>query len=223
MLRRFEMYKMRDGTSAETVAELEEVLRGCGKYIPQVLHSVVGSNLTYTDVDMVWEQAYESRETYYEQYMRHPYHICVFDRYLLPDSPGRVVENGSLGLGLVGYEIDSPAYLRKDGIRRLVMLRMRADAATERVDELLSALRDAPAETPQLALSIVADNSMGEEWFPGVWTHVWEQAFDSEEDMRGYLEGDSRLARAERSGWRDEAGGVVEASIDVAYLLHEPG
>ena len=87
MLRRFEMYKMRDGTSAETVAELEEVLRGCGAYIPQVLHSVVGSNLTDANVDMVWEQAYESRETYYEQYMCHPYHICVFDRYLLPEGP----------------------------------------------------------------------------------------------------------------------------------------
>ncbi len=222
MLRRFEMYKMRDGTSAETVAELEDVLRGCGKYIPQVLHSVVGRNLTDTNVDMVWEQAYESRETYYEQYMRHPYHICVFDRYLLPDSPGRVVENGSIGLGLVGYEIDGPAYLRKDGIRRLVMLRMRADAATERVDELLSALREAPAEAPQLAVSIAAANSMGEEWFPGVWTHIWEQAFDSEEDMRSYLEGESWLARAERSGWRDETSDVVEASIDVAYQLHEP-
>jgi len=222
MLRRFEMYKMRDGVPAETVAELEEILRGCGKYIPQVLHSVVGSNTTDAGVDMVWEHAYESPETYYEQYMRHPYHICVFDRYLLPDSPARVIENDSTGLGLVGYEIDGPAYYRKGGFRRLVMLRMRRDAPAERVEALLSALREAPGESPQLAVSIAAVNSMGEEWFPGGWSHVWEQAFDSEQDMSTYLEGESRLARSERSGWQDETSDVVEASVDVCYRLHEP-
>ena len=40
--------------------------------------------------------------------------------------------------------------------------------------------------------------------------------------MRTYLEGESRLGRVERSGWRDEISDIVEASIDVAYHLHEP-
>lgn len=222
MLRRFEMYKMREGTSPETVAELEEILRGCGRYIPQVLHSVVGTNLTDAGVEMVWEHAYESAETYYRQYMCHPYHICVFDRYLLPDSPGRVIENDSTGLGLVGYEIDAPTFYCKDGFRRLVMLRMREEAPAERVDALLEGLQGAPADAPELVVSIAAANSMGQEWFPGVWTHVWEQAFEDEAGVDAYLKGDSPLARAERAGWRDAATEVVEASVDVRYRLHEP-
>ena len=118
MQRRFEMYKIRDDVPEARVVELEEILRGCGRYIPQLMYSVVARNLSDTGISLVWEHAYESAKSY-EEYMRHPYHICVLDRYLLPDAPGLIIENDGLGLGLLGYEIEEPTFLRRDGIRRV--------------------------------------------------------------------------------------------------------
>ena len=55
-------------------------------------------------LDLVWEHAFASPEAY-RRYMVHPYHAGVLDRYLLHDSPERVVIDNDLGAGLVGYAL----------------------------------------------------------------------------------------------------------------------
>jgi hypothetical protein len=214
------MYKIRDDVPEARVVELEEILRGCGRYIPQLLYSVVARNLSDIGISLVWEHAYESAESY-EEYMRHPYHICVLDRYLLPDAPGLIIENDGLGLGLLGYEIEEPAFLRRDGIRRVVAFQIDAQAGSAEREALVASLAEASSRAPELQLSLVAENTMGAEWFPGAWSHIWEQAFDSTESLRDYLAGDSSPAQAERA-WRSGGSEIVKHSVDVFYPVHEP-
>ena len=64
---------------------------------------------------------------------------------------------------------------------------------------------------------------MGAEWFPGAWSHIWEQAFETEHSMRRYLEGDSPLARAERSNFREGAASIIDRSLDLHYCLTGAG
>ncbi len=115
MLRRFEMDKIRENVSEAKVVAFEDTLRGCHRFIPQLMHSVVARNLSDTGISIVWEHAYESAESY-DEYLRHPYHICVLDRYLLPDAPDLITRDNGLRLGLLGYEIDTPDFLVQDGI-----------------------------------------------------------------------------------------------------------
>jgi hypothetical protein len=86
MLRRLETYGFRADTTPEQVDDLARVLRRTGWFIPEVLDSAVGRNRSSAGVDLVWEHSYESPEAY-ARYMCHPYHICILDRYLLPEAP----------------------------------------------------------------------------------------------------------------------------------------
>ncbi len=221
MLRRFEIYKVRSDVSDELVARFERALRDCGRFIPEVLHSVVGRNLSQATVTHVWEHGYESPESY-ERYMRHPYHACILDRYLLYDCPERITEDNRLRGGLVGYELDKPDYYMSGGVRRLVLLSASTDAPEEQVRELLAALRGAPQQAPEMTLSVVGENTMGAAWRTVHWTHLWEQGFQSLEALKAYRAGDSPLAREERSGWKTRFSGVVTDAADVYYELHEP-
>src|SRR5579864_1561245 len=96
MLRRFEIYSIRSDADEDAVAELERACREFGRYIPEVLDSAVGRNLSEAPVQLVWEHAFRSPEAY-QRYMVHPYHAAILDRYLLPDSPQRVVTTDRLG------------------------------------------------------------------------------------------------------------------------------
>ena len=115
MQRRFEMYRIRDDVPRAVVEEFSEILRHCGEYIPQLMDSIAAESPSERGVNFVWEHAYTSADTY-EEYMCHPYHICVLDRYLLPDAPGLITERDDSQLGLLGYEIDEPAYRRGEGV-----------------------------------------------------------------------------------------------------------
>ena len=64
MLRRFESYGFHETTTPEQVAELERVLLHAGDFIPEVLYSAVGRNESDTDVELVWEHAYEGPDAY---------------------------------------------------------------------------------------------------------------------------------------------------------------
>ncbi len=124
MLRRFETYSFRVDAAAEVRARLSEALLDSSRYIPEVLHSAIGQQVTGADADLVWEHAYQSPEAY-RRYMEHPFHASVLDRYLLADSPERIVEDSRLGIGLAGYPCVGPRYFLPSGIRRLVFLDMR--------------------------------------------------------------------------------------------------
>ncbi len=191
--RRFEMYGIPAGASEQARRHLADVLRDTGRFIPEVLDSAVGWNTSSTPIDLVWEHAYASAESY-AAYMRHPFHICVLDRYLLPDSPERVTEGRSeLQLGLMGYEIDEPRFRAREGVRRVVALKMADAAAPAVVDAVCDRLRRRADDVAGVRLSVVEPNTMGLEWFPDGWTHVWEQVFDDEATMERVCEDEDAL------------------------------
>ena len=205
MLRRFEMYGFRESTAPEQVDELARVLRRTNQFIPEVLHNAVGRNESEADVELVWEQAYEGPEAY-ARYMCHPYHICVLDRFLLPESPECITApRAQLGLGLMGYEIGDAAFQCRSGVRRVVAMK----ATTGVDDSEWSSFVSTLMARAELRVSIVAANTMGLEWFPNGWTHVWEQAYDDDDAMRAAITEEAVLLDA----------GPIDGWVDVWYRL----
>jgi hypothetical protein len=208
------------------VAALEKACRRCGDFVPDVLFSRVGRNRSDAPVDLVWEHAFASPESY-RRYMVHPFHAAVLDRYLLHDSPERVVTDDELGAGLVGYHCDGPVFVMGGGVRRLLLLRVDRGAAEADVLRLTEILADAPAQVDHMTVSVVAANSLARAWFDGVtpvgprprWTHLWEQGFPTTDALEDYREGSSTPARADRADWKDVAGGLVEEAMSVHYDL----
>jgi len=229
VLRRFETYAVAADAPADPVRRLEEACRDCGRHIPEVLDSAVGWNLSGAPVHLVWEHAFESPEAY-RRYMVHPFHATVLDRYILPDSPERVVADDTMGAGLVGYRCEEPVFRIDGGVRRLVLLRLDTAAARRDVAQLHEALVAVPARVPEMAVSVVGANTMGPAWFDGVtpitgpprWTHVWEQGFASLADLDAYRHGSSPLAAVERAGWRGWAGGIVRRAAEIHYERMTP-
>jgi hypothetical protein len=225
MLRRFEMYALRSDADPVAVERLERAFLECGRFIPEVLHSAVGTNLSRAPVQLVWEHAYESPAAY-QRYMVHPYHAGLLDRYLLSDSPERIVTENDLAAGLIGYACDDASYVMTGGVRRLVLLGL-APAADADLRRFADSLRRVPEEAPEMALSVVGSNTMGSAWFDGVtpltpppvWTHVWEQGFATVDDLHGYLDGESASAALEASGWAGWMGGLVRRTADVYYCV----
>jgi hypothetical protein len=225
MLRRFEIYTIREGVAPEKVRALEEAFRGCGDFIPELTHSVVGKNLSDVDVQMVWEHSYESPEAY-QRYMVHPYHANILDRYLLHDLAERIVTDNPLGDGaLVGYSCDGPAYYMRDGMRKVVLFGLAGDQVQR--DAFIAALRGVAGSTDGVTLSVVEPNTFGVAWFDGVtpilppsqWTHVWELGFASAAAYDAYQQGDAALARAEAAGWSDRFG-VVRQAAELHYIVN---
>ena len=213
MLRRFESYAFRDDIAPEAVAELARVLRCAGQFIPEVLYSAVGRNESDADVELVWEHAYEGPDAY-ARYMCHPYHICILDRYLLPECPECITApRPQLGVGLLGYEIDGAPFRRDGGMRRLVAMKAAADVRADEWSSFASVLTDRPLHSPDMRVSIVKPNTMGLEWWPDGWTHVWEQAYDDEPALQRALTDELQVLEA----------GPIEGWVDVQYrLVTEP-
>lgn len=209
MLRRFESYAFRETTTPEQVAELARVLRRTGQFIPEVRFSAVGRNESDANVELVWEHAYDSPDAY-ARYMCHPYHICMLDRYLLPECPECITApRPESMLGLLGYEIEGAPFRREGGIRRLVAMKAAPDVEADAWSVFASELTDRPLHSADLRVSIVAPNTMGLEWWPDGWTHLWEQAYDDETAMRRAL--------ADEVGVLDA--GPIEGWVDVHYRL----
>jgi len=204
MLRRFESYAFRDGTSPGQIAELTRALRRASEFIPEILFSVAAENQSVADAALVWEHAYEDPAAY-ARYMCHPYHICVLDRFLLPESPECITApRPELGLGLLGYEVDGAPFRRDRGIRRLVAMKAASRVETGAWRVFAAGLTDLPARSHDLRVSIVAPNTMGLEWSPDGWTHLWEQAYDDEAAMRRSLTAEAGLlASGPIEGWTD--------------------
>lgn len=229
MIRRFEIYRLRPDAPATRVAALETACRRAGDFIPEVLYSAVGRNRSDVPVDVVWEHAFASPDAY-RRYMVHPYHASVLDRYLLHDSPERVVTDDALGAGLVGYRCSGPVFDLRHGIRRLVLFRVDRYAPPAAVVRLEESLVAAVDDEDTLTLSTFGANTLGPAWFDAVtpltgtprWTHLWEQGFGSTDDLEAYRVGSSPLAEADRNrfvGWRD---GIVERAVSLHYEMEWP-
>jgi len=124
MLRRFEIYSLDPKAPQAKVAAMHASMRNAQRYIPEVLHSAVGYNKSDVALHFVWEHAYESSASY-QRYMVHPFHANIYDRYLLNDSPERIVTDNPYDVGLLGYSCGAPSYFLPAGsARRLVLLRL---------------------------------------------------------------------------------------------------
>ncbi len=227
MLRRFELYSVRSGEQTQRVAALQRACARCGQFIPEVLHSRLGRNLSDAPVQLVWEHAFASAEAY-RRYMVHPYHASVLDRFLLHDSPERVVTDNDLGAGLVGYECDGPEFDMAAGVRRLVLLRVHSRATPTQTRRLTKTLADGPSDARQMIVSVMGANTLGAAWFDAVtpiagrprWTHVWEQGFLDLDGLGAYRDGPSALADAERCGWNGWMDDIIERTVDFHYLIN---
>jgi hypothetical protein len=209
VLRRFETYAFHEDTTPEQVAKLARVLRRTSRFIPEVLLSAVGQNESDADVELVWEHAYDGPDAY-ARYMCHPYHICMLDRYLLPESPECITApRPESKLGLLGYEIQAAPFRRHGGIRRFVAMNAAPDVDADAWRVFASELTDRPLVSPGLRVSIVAPNTMGLEWWPDGWTHLWEQAYDDEAAMRRALTDEVGVLDA----------GPIDGWVDVHYRL----
>jgi hypothetical protein len=212
MLRRFEIYSLDPKAPQEKIAAMHASMRNAQRYIPEVLHSAVGYNKSDVALHFVWEHAYESSQTY-QRYMVHPFHANIYDRYLLNDSPERIVTDNSYDVGLLGYSCAAPTYWLPPGsARRLVLLRL----APGRADSFRAVTAEAQSRNPQMIVSVFAENTFGTRWLDGVtqiletttYTHIWEQGYES-------------LASAAAAGgdWRASAGAAAEKSIELWYEL----
>jgi Stress responsive A/B Barrel Domain len=212
MLRRFEIYSLDPKAPQEKIAAMHASMRNAQHYIPEVLHSAVGYNKSDVALHFVWEHAYESPQSY-QRYMVHPFHANIYDRYLLNDSPERIVTDNPYDVGLLGYSCDAPTYLLPPrSARRLVLLRL----ADGRADSFRAVTAAAQSRNPQMLVSVLAENTFWTRWLDGVtqilesttYTHIWEQGYESLES-----------AQAAGNDWRASAGPAVEKAIELWYEL----
>jgi hypothetical protein len=215
VLRRFEAYTFDPNAPPAARTRLSQACLDSARYIPEILHSAIGEPATGAGVDLVWEHAYRSAEAY-RRYMEHPFHASVLDRYLLADSPERVVVDSSLGVGLAGYPCAAPDYFLPSGIRRLVFLDLRRAGPAE-IDGV-SGLAGR-ATVPEV--SVFAANSLASAWFDGEtplgmgprWSHLWEQGFGDAAGVSRHLE-----SGGEPGGGWDELPGVA-AALTISYRI----
>ena len=212
MLRRFEIYSLDPKAPPAKVAAMEASMRNAQRYIPEVLHSAIGYNKSDVALHFVWEHAYESSASY-QRYMVHPFHANIYDRYLLNDSPERIVTDNPYDVGLLGYSCGAPIYYLPPGsARRLVLLRL----AEGQADFFRAITAKAQSGNPQMILSAFAENTFGTRWLDGVtqmletttYTHIWEQGYAS-----------LAAAAAAGSDWRAAACAAVEKVIELWYEL----
>ena len=212
MLRRFEIYSLDPKAPQKKVAAMQASMRNAQRYIPEVLHSAVGYNKSDVALHFVWEHAYESSESY-QRYMVHPFHANIYDRYLLNDSPERIVTDNPYDVGLLGYSCGAPSYFLPDGsARRLVLLRL----AEGQADFFRAITAKAQSANPQMIVSVLAENTFATRWLDGVtqmldsttYSHIWEQGYES-----------LAAAAAAGSDWRASAGAAVEKVIELWYEL----
>jgi hypothetical protein len=221
------MYSIRSDVDPRAVEAMEAAFLRAGRYIPELLHSAVGRNLSAAPRDVIWEHAYESPAAY-QRYMIHPYHAAVLDRFLLRDSPECITTDSSLSdAGLVGYSCEGTPYRMSEGVRRVTLLSVDEAAPPAAVQELELALGRASRHTAGMTVCTVARNTMGSCWFDGVtpitapsqWTHIWEQGFETLGDLERYRTGKSPEVdpvRAGRGGWVD---GIVTRSVELYYEI----
>jgi hypothetical protein len=185
MIRRFETYAFLPGTPPPDQDRLATVLAQVGRYVPEVLHGAVGWNRSEAAARLVWEHAFASAETY-GRYMVHPYHAELIDRYVLADSPERIVDTAK-GAGLFGYPCADICPVVALPARRLLLLDIDPGTSAPRLDALFAALA-AEERAGGAAATAWGPNTLATTWFDAVnplpvpapkWSHVFESGYPS--------------------------------------------
>ena len=217
IIRRFEVYKIGLETPPQTLDRFERMFSVVSQYIPQVKESFLGKNLLDTEPTHVWEHSFENWNDFLEVYMPHPYHACVLDRYLGPESPECIMEMTSKGAH-VYYETGGWKPLLNRGLKRLVLLRVRSQAEQQFTEALEEEAKQIKAQVRGMKVSYLARDQSGSIWgWVAWWTHVWEQVFSDEEALKTYLGLDSWVSEQERDNWKVRPDSPVE---DVSITLY---
>lgn len=210
ILRRFEMYSF-EGPDA-SVAAFARAALDCARYIPEVLHSAIGTIEGAPPLNFAWEQAYASPEAY-RRYMEHPFHAAVLDRYLMIDSGECILTANPHGVGLIGYRAEPEEFFLPSGARRVIAMRLRKGAEAE-----FAALAASHHGKDGMVVSAFKENWFGSHWFDAetvvdpnpMHSHIWEQGFASLDQARANL------------AWRAEAEPLCEQMVEMVYAI-EPG
>ncbi len=174
MIRRFYIMPLNHRATPENVAEFIEVYDACDRFIPGLSASAAG--LDFGGETVVWENVFDSEETYSGLYMIHPYHGCSLDSYLMADSPELLTHD----IFTVRYELPGDIPRIESGIRRLVLMNLSED--TEAAAEKYLAGR-----AEHVATTVFSRDNV--KWVSPkgkAWTHILEQGF-ADEDARGPL------------------------------------
>lgn len=199
MIRRFETYAFLPDVPSELRDALAMVLAEAGRHIPEVLHCAVGWNRSEAPAELVWEHAFASAETY-RRYMVHPYHVEMIDRYVLADSPERIVEPAK-GAALFGYHVPDITPVAACRGRRVILLGIDPEAGDGEEAELFSAL---DAEATLAVATAGGPNDLARTWFDGEnalpipppkWSHIWEAGYRSPTDIGGQPSLDHPIVR----------------------------
>jgi hypothetical protein len=225
-LRRVEAYEVVLGAVA---GRFHEALLGAPSVMADLEHSVVGSNRSSAAISLVWEHAFAGPQAY-GRYMTHPYHADAIDRYLLCGAPERAVADSALGAGLFGYHCAGTPFVMSSGVRRFLLLALDPARAPEAERAWADAVGGWTAEVSETACCLLAPNVLGGAWFDGVtpigppprWSYVLEQGFEDDAALASYLGGESRLARAERTGLA-AGDGMVQDVLELYYdIVSDP-
>lgn len=183
MIRRFETYAFLPDVETERREELATVLAEAGRYIPEVLHCAVGWNRSEAPAELVWEHAFASAETY-RRYMVHPYHVEMIDRYVLADSPERIVEPAK-GAALFGYHVPDISPVAARSGRRVILLSVDPEADHQAVVDVFCSLQ---VQSTSAVAWAGGPNELATTWFDGEsplpvspprWSHIWEAGYSS--------------------------------------------
>ncbi len=190
MIRRFYIMPLNHRATPEKVAEFIEVYDKCDMFIPGLSASAAG--LDFGGETVVWENIFDSEETYAGLYMVHPYHGCSLDSYLMADSPELLTHD----IFTVRYEIPGDVPRIESGIRRLVLMNL-SDDTESIVEKHLSKCAEHASTTVFSRDNVNWVSPKGK-----AWTHILEQGFADEEALDAYLETGHGIATSSKDGLR---------------------
>ena len=190
MIRRFYIMPLNHRATPEKVAEFIDVYDACDRFIPGLSASAAG--LDFGGETVVWENVFDSEETYSGLYMIHPYHGASLDSYLMADSPELLTHD----IFTVRYELPGDIPRIDSGIRRLVLMNL-SEGTEGLAEKYLS-------ERPEHAATTVfsRDNVKWVSPKGKAWTHILEQGFYDEEALDSYLETAHGIATSSKDGLR---------------------
>jgi hypothetical protein len=190
MIRRFYIMPLNHRATEEKVAQFIADYDACDQFIPGLSASAAG--LDFGGETVVWENIFDSEETYSGLYMVHPYHSSTLDSYLMADSPELLTHD----IFTVRYEIPGDIPRISQGIRRLVLMNISDE--TESIAE--RALSECPEHVATTVFS--RDNVKWVSPKGKAWTHILEQGFEHEDALDAYLETAHGIATSSKDGLR---------------------
>ncbi len=190
MIRRFYIMPLNHRATPENVAEFIRVYDACDSFIPGLSASAAG--LDFGGETVVWENIFDSEETYSGLYMIHPYHGCSLDSYLMADSPELLTHD----IFPVRYELSGDIPRMESGIRRLVLMNL-SDETESIAGKFLSERPDYVATTVFSRDNVKWVSPKGK-----AWTHILEQGFADETALDAYLSSAHGIATSSKDGLR---------------------